>query len=122
MAGVRYTGPASLSFAVSSHSSTAEAKEDFEAHGFGKAPNIQLDMPGIGDQRVGTRGFSLNQVPGSVITLVRVGSLELTVQEFRSSSPAGDDDVATVLAVTRMFAERARQAQNGQLPTARTQL
>ncbi|TYC76583.1 hypothetical protein [Streptomyces sp. CB01881] len=78
-------------------------------------------MPGVGDQRVGTRGFSLTQVPGSVITVVRVGSLELTVQAFKSSSPADDDDVATVEAVTRMFAERARQAQNGQTPTARTQ-
>ncbi|MFB7454502.1 hypothetical protein [Streptomyces sp. NPDC056194] len=122
---VRYTGPASagpasLTFIVAAHTTAADAKDIFDSSGLGNAPNIQLDMPAVGDQRVGTRGFAPDEVPGRIYTLVRMGALDLEVREFKTSSAVDADDIAIVEAAVQMFADRAQQAQNGQTPTARS--
>lgn len=118
MAKVQYTGPASLTFMVTAHTTVADAKDIFDSSGLGDAPNIQLDMPEVGDQRVGTRGFAPGEVPGHVYTLVRMGTLDLEVREFKASSAVNADDIATVEVAVLVLADRAQQAQVGQMPTA----
>ncbi|MEV1008487.1 hypothetical protein [Streptomyces sp. NPDC049881] len=92
------------------HRYFAEATERQEAD-IEAGDHSRLTLPAIGEE-----SFAMQLQDASVETAVRVGTVIVVVDGWGSDSRRFDP--ATLEALTRMMAERAQQAQNGETPTA----
>ncbi|TDC75229.1 hypothetical protein [Streptomyces hainanensis] len=103
-------------FRVIAYSSLEAARRGYTAGREAEEANIEagehswLTLPAIGDESVAL------QLQDWMSTAARVGTIMVAVDGFGGDSERFDP--ATLEALTRMMAERAQQAQNGETPTA----